>query len=137
MSDIVDEGQCPLCSSLPPSERPAFRASLDTIPLKEAICDACEMAFWGNLPRTPSKRRRPRGPLPEGLCIDFAEMTPEWAARRREMAARLRAYEEAKKAGREFILPEDASGDLAPAERPRAQPAGFMPKWLRRYLYRT
>ncbi len=137
MSDIVDEGQCPLCSSLPPSERPAFRDSLDTIPLKEAICDACEMAFWRNLPRTPSIRRRPSIPMPEGLRIDFAEMTPEWAARRREMAARVRAYEEAKKAGREFILPADASDNIAPVQTPRTQPAGLIPKWLRRYLYRT
>ncbi len=47
--DAIDEGRCPICSHLPPSERPAFRATLDTIPLSGPVCDACEIAFWRGL----------------------------------------------------------------------------------------
>jgi hypothetical protein len=32
-----------------PSEREAFRANLDTLPLLDGICDACQMAFWRNM----------------------------------------------------------------------------------------
>jgi hypothetical protein len=31
------------------SERPAFRAGLDRIPLKEPVCNACLMAFARNI----------------------------------------------------------------------------------------
>jgi hypothetical protein len=48
MSDVVDEDRCALCSGMWPSERPAFRANLDTIPLKEPVCDACLLAWARN-----------------------------------------------------------------------------------------
>lgn len=47
MSDGKD--QCLVCGDIPPAEREAFRASLDTVPLAEPVCDACLMAFWRNL----------------------------------------------------------------------------------------
>ncbi len=49
MSDFVNEDDRSLCSRFSPSEREAFRADLDTLPLKEPVCVACEMAFWRNL----------------------------------------------------------------------------------------
>jgi hypothetical protein len=49
MVDRVDEEHCLLCSRVPPSEREAFRISLDTLPLDEPVCDECLMAFWRNL----------------------------------------------------------------------------------------
>ncbi len=50
MSDeSVSEDQCALCSRVRPGERAAFRANLDRIPLKEAICDACLMAWARNV----------------------------------------------------------------------------------------
>ena len=49
MSDFVDEDHCAICSRVPPNERDAFRASLDRMPLKEPVCDACLVAFWRNL----------------------------------------------------------------------------------------
>jgi hypothetical protein len=49
MPDIADKTDCLLCSRVPPSEREAFRASLDTLPLDEPVCDECLMAFWRNL----------------------------------------------------------------------------------------
>ncbi len=49
MSDFVDEKDCLLCSSVPPSEREAFRASLDRMPLAEPVCDSCLMAWWRNM----------------------------------------------------------------------------------------
>lgn len=45
----VDEPDCPLCSRIRPRERPAFRASLDAMPLSGPVCDACEIAFWRGL----------------------------------------------------------------------------------------
>ncbi|MBV9565194.1 MAG: hypothetical protein JOY90_32795 [Bradyrhizobium sp.] len=49
MSDFVDEDHCALCSRLWRSERDAFRANLDTLPLNEPVCNACLLAFWRNL----------------------------------------------------------------------------------------
>jgi hypothetical protein len=49
MSDFVDEEHCTLCSRMWPSERKAFRANLDTLPMLDGICDACQMAFWRNM----------------------------------------------------------------------------------------
>lgn len=50
MPDSVDEGHCVVCGGILPSEREAFRATLDALPLDdEQICDACLMAFWRNL----------------------------------------------------------------------------------------
>ena len=49
MSDSVSEDQCALCSAMWPSERVAFRENLDTIPLREPVCDACLMAFARNI----------------------------------------------------------------------------------------
>src|SRR6266480_2218844 len=49
MSDFVDEEHCPLCARYWPSERPAFRANLDTIPLKEPICNAFLMVWARNI----------------------------------------------------------------------------------------
>jgi hypothetical protein len=48
-SDLVTEEDCSLCTRMRPRERDAFRASLETLPLKEPVCVACEMAFWRNL----------------------------------------------------------------------------------------
>jgi hypothetical protein len=47
--DYVSEGQCTLCSRMWPSEREAFRAGLDTLPIDEPVCNACLMAFWRNM----------------------------------------------------------------------------------------
>src|SRR5262249_33307673 len=41
MSDFVDEEHCPLCSHMWRSEREAFRANLDKLPLNEPVCNAC------------------------------------------------------------------------------------------------
>jgi len=49
MRDFVDEDQCSLCSRMWSSERDAFRANLDTLPLDKPVCNACLMAFWRNL----------------------------------------------------------------------------------------
>lgn len=49
MADFVSEDQCALCSAMWPSEREAFRANLDQIPLRETVCDACLIAFWRNI----------------------------------------------------------------------------------------
>ena len=49
MADFVDENGCLLCGEISPSEREAFRARLDRMPLDEPVCDACLMAFWRNL----------------------------------------------------------------------------------------
>jgi hypothetical protein len=51
MSDFVDEDHCALCWHMWPSEREAFRANLDQLPLDEPVCDACLLAFWRNLGR--------------------------------------------------------------------------------------
>jgi hypothetical protein len=48
MSDFVDEEHCALCARMWPSEREAFRANLDTLPIKD-VCDACLVAFWRNM----------------------------------------------------------------------------------------
>jgi len=45
----VDKEHCALCARMWRSEREAFRANLDTLPVNEPICDACLMAFWQNL----------------------------------------------------------------------------------------
>ena len=47
--DYVSEDQCALCSRMWASERLAFRASLDTIPTNEPICNACLMAWARNI----------------------------------------------------------------------------------------
>ncbi len=47
--EYVSEDQCALCSRMLPSERSAFRAHLDKIPLKNAICNACLMAWARNI----------------------------------------------------------------------------------------
>jgi hypothetical protein len=49
MSDLADEKDCLLCGEIPASERDAFRASLDKLPLDEPVCDECLMAWWRNL----------------------------------------------------------------------------------------
>jgi hypothetical protein len=49
MAEFADETDCVLCGEISPSELDAFRASLDRMPLKEPVCDACLMAFWRNL----------------------------------------------------------------------------------------
>jgi hypothetical protein len=49
MTDFVSEEQCTLCAGIWPSERAAFRANLETIPLREPVCNACMMAFWRNI----------------------------------------------------------------------------------------
>jgi hypothetical protein len=49
MPDLVDEKDCLVCGEIAPNERDAFRASLDTLPMKEPICIFCEIAFWRNL----------------------------------------------------------------------------------------
>jgi hypothetical protein len=49
MSDFVDQEHCALCSRMWPSEREAFRANLDTLPMLDGVCDACQMAFWRNM----------------------------------------------------------------------------------------
>jgi hypothetical protein len=49
MSDFADEEHCALCSRMWPSEREGFRANLDTLPLLDGVCDACQMAFWRNM----------------------------------------------------------------------------------------
>ena len=49
MLDFVDEEYCSLCSRIWRSEREAFRANLDELPLNEPVCDACFVAFWQNL----------------------------------------------------------------------------------------
>jgi len=54
MSDLVDEEHCALCSRMWRSEREAFRANLDELPLNEPVCDACFMAFCQNLGSTVS-----------------------------------------------------------------------------------
>jgi hypothetical protein len=47
--DHVSEDDCSLCGQMWPSEREAFRASLDVIPLPQPVCNACVMAFWRNV----------------------------------------------------------------------------------------
>src|SRR5947208_14134284 len=48
-SDFVDEDHCALCSRMWPSERQAFRAYLDQMPLRKPVCIPCQIAFWRNL----------------------------------------------------------------------------------------
>jgi len=59
MSDFVDEDHCALCSRVPPSERDAFRASLDRMPLKEPVCDACLVGVVCGRGRNPTLRSGP------------------------------------------------------------------------------
>jgi hypothetical protein len=47
--DYVSEDDCFLCGRMWHSEREAFRASLDVIPLPQPVCDRCQMAFWRNV----------------------------------------------------------------------------------------
>ena len=49
MPDFVSEDQCLLCSGIVASERVAFRATLETIPLDDSVCDACTVAFFRNI----------------------------------------------------------------------------------------
>jgi len=49
MTDFTTEERCALCSGMWASERGAFRANLETLPLNEPVCNACLMAFWRNL----------------------------------------------------------------------------------------
>ena len=49
MTDHVSEDQCALCARMWASERPAFRAQLNKIPLKDPVCDACVVAFFRNI----------------------------------------------------------------------------------------
>ena len=46
--DSVSEEQCSLCSTMSLLDRPLFRATLNRLPMREAICDACLTAFWRN-----------------------------------------------------------------------------------------
>ena len=50
MPDFVDEDHCVVCSRMWASEREAFRACLDKLPLNdEPICNGCLIAFGRNL----------------------------------------------------------------------------------------
>jgi hypothetical protein len=49
MTDFTSEEQCELCSGMWASERGAFRATLETLPLDKPVCNACLMAFWHNV----------------------------------------------------------------------------------------
>jgi hypothetical protein len=45
----VVEAHCPLCSCVASDDRKSLRATLNSIPLDEHVCIACEIAFWRNL----------------------------------------------------------------------------------------
>lgn len=49
MTDEVAEDQCAVCSGARGSERALLRLELDSIPLKQPVCDACVMAFFRNI----------------------------------------------------------------------------------------
>ena len=49
MSDLSMRNIVPFARACWPSERDAFRANLDALPLNEPVCNACLMAFWRNL----------------------------------------------------------------------------------------
>ena len=72
MSDFVDEDHCSLCSRMWPSEREAFRANLDAIPLKEPVCNQCLKAWARNIgfPGATMTRRSIRT---AGPCGTFRE----------------------------------------------------------------
>lgn len=59
MTDFVGEDQCALCSGIWASEREAFRANLDKIPLREPVCNGCLMAFWRNIGFPVSDNEKP------------------------------------------------------------------------------
>jgi hypothetical protein len=44
--DEVSEDDCVLCGHWPPADRWALREMIESLPLKEATCAECEMAFW-------------------------------------------------------------------------------------------
>jgi hypothetical protein len=46
---IVNESACVLCSALPLAAKPRFREALIKIPLREAICEQCLIAFARNI----------------------------------------------------------------------------------------
>jgi hypothetical protein len=45
----VSEDACSVFGQWPAADRWACREMIDTIPLSDDVCDACEMAFWRNL----------------------------------------------------------------------------------------
>ena len=44
----VSEVDCVVCSQWPEADREAMRLFVDKIPLKQSVCDPCQMAFWQN-----------------------------------------------------------------------------------------
>ena len=44
----ISETECLVCSQWPKTDRRALRRLIDTIPLADEVCRACNMAFWRN-----------------------------------------------------------------------------------------
>ena len=47
--EAVSEADCAVCGRWPRSLRPCMRMGIDTLPVKEELCDRCVEAFWANL----------------------------------------------------------------------------------------
>jgi hypothetical protein len=53
----ISETECLVCSQWTKADRRALRRLIDTIPLADPICRACNAAFWRNVivPMLPCK----------------------------------------------------------------------------------
>ena len=52
------EDQCVVCRRWPKALRPAMRAAINSLPLKQPVCVECAVAFWTNI-RRKAQRQRP------------------------------------------------------------------------------
>jgi len=44
----TSEDDCAVCGQWPAADRRSMRLLIDTLPMQEAVCDRCLMAFWRN-----------------------------------------------------------------------------------------
>jgi hypothetical protein len=50
------EAECVVCGLWPSSLRLAMRCAVNSLPLREHVCDGCEEAFWANVVRLQDQR---------------------------------------------------------------------------------
>ena len=58
----TSEDDCAVCGQWPPADRRSMRLLIDTLPMQEAVCDRCLMAFWRNciVPLLPTRWSAPQ-----------------------------------------------------------------------------
>ena len=46
----VSEDACSVCGQWPAADREAMRTLIDSMPLQDDVCDACQLEFWRGIP---------------------------------------------------------------------------------------